>query len=117
VGIDVAYPQEFAGAYPFSRAFGPQEMDCVRDVAGQDTPRAAALIWSLKEAAVKAIGTGFNTHDPREVRVGNPRSGQSGIVFNVRVDEAVTAWARPEGKGWLAVAVIQRITERSISNS
>ncbi|MEK6196472.1 MAG: 4'-phosphopantetheinyl transferase superfamily protein, partial [Deltaproteobacteria bacterium] len=64
VGIDVAYPQEFAGAYPFARAFRPEEVDIVKMLGHNDISRGAALLWSAKEAAVKASGTGFNHFDP-----------------------------------------------------
>jgi phosphopantetheinyl transferase len=111
VGIDVAYPEEFAGPYPLGRAFGRDELDCAWDLAQQDIGRAAALLWSLKEATVKATGTGFNRHDPFEVRVSNPREGHQGIVFDVWAGGFVTAWARAEGKGWLAVASCQRTSD------
>ena len=108
VGIDVAYPEEFTGGYPFKRAFRPEELDCVCALGHKNTGRAAALIWSLKEASVKAVGTGFNCYDPLEVRVTNPRIGDRGILFDVWAGGSISAWARAEGTGWLAVASAQR---------
>ncbi|MGB5618084.1 MAG: 4'-phosphopantetheinyl transferase superfamily protein [Desulfobacterales bacterium] len=66
-----------------SAEYLPEELDCVRALGRKNTARAAALIWSLKEAAVKATGTGFNCYDPLEVRVANPRPGGQGILFDV----------------------------------
>jgi len=109
VGIDVADPVEFAGAYPLERAFRPQELDSVQALTQKKSARAAALIWSLKEASVKAAGTGFNTYDPLEVRVGSPRISDCGILFDVWAGRSISAWARAEGRGWLAVASISHI--------
>jgi hypothetical protein len=113
VGIDVAYPEEFAGDYPFYRAFGPEELDCVRDVCRNDTARTAALIWSLKEASVKATGAGFNLFDPVHVRVGTPLFKEQGIMFQVQAGRPVSAWAREEGRGWLSVAWLSRDQEET----
>ncbi len=104
VGIDVAYPQEFAADYPFARAFRPEELDSARTICHNDTARGAALIWSAKEAAVKATGIGFNRFDFLDVRVGAPILREQGIRFEVLADRPITAWARTEGKGWLCVA-------------
>ncbi len=69
VGIDAACDAEFQGRYPFHRAFGDEELDTAVDTMEGDVPRAAALLWSAKEAAVKAIGCGFRLLDPLEVNV------------------------------------------------
>ncbi len=105
VGIDVAYPEEFAADYPFARAFRPEELDSARTLCHNDTARGAALIWSVKEAAVKATGTGFNRFDPLDVRVGAPIFREQGIRFEVLADRPIIARARTEGKGWLCVAL------------
>jgi hypothetical protein len=105
VGIDVAYPEEFAGDYPFSRAFRPEELDFAREFCHNDTTRGAAMIWSAKEASVKATGAGFNLFDPLEVRVGVPLLKEQGILFEVLADRPISAWAKTEGQGWLSVAL------------
>lgn len=106
VGIDAAYPEEFACAYPFGRAFRPEELRWAEALC-RDKARGAALVWSAKEAAVKAAGTGFNLFDPLEVRVGAPRFTQEGMVSEVWAGRAVVAaWARPEGDGWLSLALM-----------
>ena len=104
VGIDVAWPAEFAGRYPYDRAFESKELESARMLTRGNGARAAALLWSVKEAAVKAVGTGFHRHDPLHVRVESFRSGQRGMLFDIHVDGPVVAWAREEGRGWLAIA-------------
>jgi phosphopantetheinyl transferase len=105
IGIDVAYPEEFAGGYPFARAFRPEELDCASALCPNNIPRGAALIWSAKEATVKATGAGFNLLDPLEVRVGTPLFREQGILFQVSAGRAISAWVRKEGWGWLSMAV------------
>ena len=104
VGIDVAYPDEFAGGYPFDRAFSPEELDCAGGLCHNDRARGAALIWSVKEASVKAIGVGFHLFDPLEVRVGISLFRQQGFLFKVSAGRPISAWAREEGQGWVSVA-------------
>jgi len=105
VGIDVSYPEEFTGAYPFARAFTTEELDSAGTLCPDDTARGAALMWAAKEASVKATGAGFNTFDPLDVRVGNPLFGEQGIFFEVQADRPISTWVRTEGRGWLSVAL------------
>ena len=105
VGIDVAYPEEFAGAYPFHRAFSAEERDCAEALCPNDTARGAALMWAAKEASVKATGAGFNFFDPLEVRVGTPLVREQGVLFEVLADRPISTWVRTEGRGWLSVAL------------
>ena len=105
VGIDVAYPEEFDGDYPFARAFNPEELDAAGAICPDDTARGAALLWSAKEAAVKAVGAGFNRFDPLEVRVDPLLFRGRGVLFEVLANRPILAWARTEGNGWLSVAV------------
>ncbi len=104
VGIDVAYPGEFAGAYPLARAFCMEELICLSSLCPTDTSLGAALVWSAKEASVKATGAGFNFLDPLEVRVGNPSVRKHGIFLQVSAGRPVSVWVRKEGQGWLSVA-------------
>ena len=105
VGIDVAYPEEFTGGYPFARAFRTEELDCARALCPNDSARGAALIWAAKEASVKATGAGFNLFDPLEVRVGTPLVREQGVLFEVLADRPISTWVRTEGRGWLSVAL------------
>ncbi|MBW2175643.1 MAG: 4-phosphopantetheinyl transferase family protein [Deltaproteobacteria bacterium] len=105
IGIDVAHPQAFAGAYPLARAFRPEELDIVKILGYNDIPRGAALLWSAKEAAVKATGTGFNRFDPLDVRVGVPHLKAQGIGFEVMAGHPIPTWATSEGQGWISIAL------------
>ncbi|MFC1859505.1 4'-phosphopantetheinyl transferase superfamily protein [Thermodesulfobacteriota bacterium] len=69
VGIDAAGAGEFCGSYPYERVFLEDELRMSFQAAGENLTETAALLWSLKEAAVKALGCGFHLLDPSEVRV------------------------------------------------
>jgi hypothetical protein len=103
-GVDVALPSEFGAGYPMARAFQPAELDWARPLSGDDTASAAALLWTLKEAAVKALGVGFHLLDPLAVEVFNPSPWQGGIRVSVMAEGILPAWARPHAGGWLAIA-------------
>jgi phosphopantetheinyl transferase len=72
VGIDAAESASFSGNYPFHRAFHEAELE----LEGEKD-EVAALIWSAKEAVVKALGSGFHLVDPLHLRV-EPCSGEYG---------------------------------------
>jgi phosphopantetheinyl transferase len=104
VGVDAAMPAEFDAGYPLARAFRPAELDWARPLSGGHTPGAAALLWALKEAAVKALGVGFHFIGPLAVEVESPRPWQGGWRVLVKAGLILPAWARPEAGGWLALA-------------
>jgi hypothetical protein len=104
VGVDAAMPAEFEAGYPMARAFRPAELDWARSLCGGNTAGTAALLWTLKEAAVKALGVGFHFLDPLAVEVVSPRPWQGGVRVLVQAGRILPAWARPEAGGWLAFA-------------
>jgi phosphopantetheinyl transferase len=104
VGVDAAMPAEFEAGYPMARAFRPAELDWARPLSGGNTSDAAALLWALKEAAVKALGVGFHFLDPLAVEVLSPRPWQGGWRVLVQAGRILPAWAWPEAGGWLALA-------------
>jgi hypothetical protein len=104
VGVDAALPSEFEESYPWARAFRPAEFAWARPLVGGDTAGAAALLWALKEAAVKALGVGFHLLDPLAVEAFSPRPWQGGWRVLVKAGPILPAWARPEAGGWLAIA-------------
>ena len=104
VGVDAAMPAEFEAGYPMARVFRPAELDWARPLSGGDPRGAAALLWTLKEAAVKALGVGFHFLDPLAVEVVSPRPWQGGWRVLVQAGRILPAWARPEAGGWLAIA-------------
>jgi phosphopantetheinyl transferase len=104
VGVDAAMPAEFEPGYPLARAFRLAELNWARPLCGGNTSNAAALLWTLKEAAVKALGVGFHFLAPLAVEVGSPRPWQGGWRVLVQAGRILPAWARPEAGGWLAIA-------------
>jgi phosphopantetheinyl transferase len=124
IGIDVAVADEFPGEYPFSRVFHPEELEHALSLADGDQGRASALLWSVKEAVVKALGCAFHLVDPRQITVypaaGEGAGGSGGYAFPVclsgkalmRFPMAVdrTLWVRsfPQRKMWLSIALLDR---------
>jgi hypothetical protein len=104
VGVDVALPSEFEEGYPMARAFRPAEFDWARPLSGGDTAGAAALLWDLKVAAVKALGVGFHLLVPLAVEAFSPKPWQGGWRVSMKAGPILPAWARPEAGGWLAIA-------------
>ena len=68
IGVDAADPGEFSESYPFERVFGPEEIRFILD-SHVPPQESAALLWSAKEACVKALGLGFNLFGPDAVAV------------------------------------------------
>ena len=69
IGIDVAGTDEFPKEYPFHWVFHAQELQHALRLTSGDLEKASALLWSIKEAAVKALGCAFHLVDPRQVCV------------------------------------------------
>jgi phosphopantetheinyl transferase len=107
IGIDVAFASEFPPHYPLQRVFSQEEFCPTADLLGGNPSRTAALLWSLKEAAVKALGVGFNHLAPREIVTGPGKPWRSGYLFEVAAGCLVKTWARSEGEGWLALALAE----------
>ncbi len=105
VGIDLAHPQEFAGDYPLARVFSAGEMRRLRRLCPERRQRAA-LLWSLKEAAAKALGTGFHTTSPLRLRCSAPLVEAGRLRFQISGPAVLRAWAQPRGAGWLALAAL-----------
>ncbi|MDD5168283.1 MAG: 4'-phosphopantetheinyl transferase superfamily protein [Syntrophales bacterium] len=68
IGVDAAEAGEFSGSYPFARVFSPTEMEFILK-GDAPPPESAALLWSAKEACVKALGLGFHLFGPDAVEV------------------------------------------------
>ncbi len=123
IGIDVAGTDEFQREYPFHRVFHPQELQHALKLADGDLETASALLWSIKEAVVKALGCAFHLVDPREITVypsaEGAVGGNCGYTFPVglsgkalmRFPIAVRSlWAHslPQRKMWLSIALLNR---------
>jgi len=69
IGIDAAGMDEFPKEYPFHRVFHVPELQQALRLTNGDLKKASALLWSVKEAAVKALGCAFHLVDPRSICV------------------------------------------------
>jgi phosphopantetheinyl transferase len=120
IGIDVAGTDEFQREYPFQRVFQPQELQHALKVAGGELEKAAALLWSIKEAVVKALGCAFHLVDPRQITVYPSIGGDGGYTFPVDLSRKAVVrfpiaagrplWVRslPQKKMWLSIALLNR---------
>jgi hypothetical protein len=124
IGIDVAGTDEFQREYPFHRVFHPQELQHALRLAGGDLEKASALLWSIKEAVVKALGCAFHLVDPWQIYVypstGGPVGRDGGYTFPVCLSRKALVrfpiaagraiWVRslPQRKTWLSIALLNR---------
>lgn len=120
VGIDVARGDEFPGTYPFLRVFHKEELDHALGSVGGDLGKASALLWSIKEAVVKALGCAFHGVDPRHITIYPGVGDDDGYSFPVGLSEKAlrrllwaadrSLWVRtfPQEKMWLSIAALIR---------
>jgi hypothetical protein len=120
----VAGTDEFQREYPFHRVFHAQELQHALRLAGGDLEKASALLWSIKEAVVKALGCAFHLVDPRQITVhppaGGALGGDGGYTFPVGLTGKALVrfpiaargplWVRslPQNKMWLSIALLDR---------
>jgi phosphopantetheinyl transferase len=118
IGIDLAAPDEFQGDYPVHRVFHAQELQHgVRLTAGS-VEQASAMLWSVKEAVVKALGCGFHLVEPRDICVHPSLEEDGPYTFQVCLsNKALTRlpmsadrsiWVRtlPQVGRWLSIALL-----------
>lgn len=128
VGIDVAEAAEFWGEYPFHRVFNAQEFQLFLNLAGGDLEKASALLWSVKEAVVKALGCAFHLVDPLQIHVYPSIEEDDGFTFPVRLSGKALArfpigagplWVRsfPLVRMWLSIAVLNRHIDTAVGRS
>jgi phosphopantetheinyl transferase (holo-ACP synthase) len=85
-------------------------------LTGGDTEQASALLWSVKEASVKAIGCAFHMVEPRQVYVYPSVGGEGVYAFPVRVSgkafehlpigagRFICVCSLPQLDGWFSIA-------------
>jgi len=120
LGIDVAEAVEFQAEYPSHRVFHVQELQHALILVGGDLEEASALLWSVKEAVVKALGCAFHLVDPLQVHVDPATGVDRGFSFPVRLSGKALArfpggagrspWVRSfrQANMWLSIAVSNR---------
>ena len=122
IGIDVTGTDEFQREYPFHRVFHAQELQHALRLVGGDLEKASALLWSIKEAVVKALGCAFHLVDPRQITVypsiGGAVGENGGYTFPVGLSGKAqmrfpmaagrSLWVRsfPQVKTWLSIALL-----------
>lgn len=126
IGIDVAGRDEFHKEYPFQRVFQPQELQHALMLTGGDPAEASALLWSVKEAVVKALGCAFHLVEPRHINVcpsaGGTAGEGEGYGFSIGLTgkaqkrfplvDSQSLWVHslPHGTMWLSIALLNRGT-------
>ncbi len=126
IGIDAAESYEFQGAYPVQRVFHPEELEHALSLTGGDREEALALLWSIKEAVVKALGCGFHLVDPRQITVYPSAegaaavdgghtftaglSGKAQMRFPLASGRSIRVHSLPVRKMWLSIAICESET-------
>ena len=118
IGIDVAGSAEFQEGYPVHRVFNAQELHQALELADGDLAKAAALLWSVKEAVAKSLGCAFHLVDPRDIHVypsavedGGPAfsarlSGKALVRFPMADLRPITVCSLPRAQTWLSIAAL-----------
>jgi phosphopantetheinyl transferase len=120
IGIDVAGADEFQKGYPFHRVFNDQELQHALKLTGGELGNASALLWSIKESVVKALGCAFHLVDPLQVDVYPAETGgDGGYTFPVRIsrkaltqftmgknDQSIWVRSLPHVKMWLSITLL-----------
>ena len=85
--------------------------------------RASALLWSVKEAVVKALGCAFHFVDPRQINVYPAVGRDGGYTFPVGLSGKALVrfplypgrciWVRslPRAQMWLSIALLNRLDQ------
>lgn len=108
LGLDAASPGEFAGAYPFQRVFQETEWQAATSLTGGDREEAAALLWSVKEAVVKARGCGYHFFGPRQIRLEFAGLGEHGPCWRGYLEMPVPGRVPPGSQGIIPVASVRQ---------
>jgi len=104
------------------------------ELAGGDLARAAALLWSIKEAVAKALGCAFHLVDPRDIHIYPSAVEDGGPAFSVRLSgkalvrfpmadrRPIAVRSLPQVETWLSIAALnwprmRKILSRVVSRT
>jgi len=128
IGIVAAGTDEFPDDYPFHRAFHDQELRHALMLTSGNSKKASALLWSIKEAAVKAVGCAFHLVDPRQICV-DPSvaeedgghfftvgfSGKALVRFPLMKDRCLWVRSHFQEEMWLSIALLNRQRRNAVA--
>ena len=109
VGIDAATSLDFSKGYPYQRVFHPDEFNNFID-RYESREKAAAALWSAKEAVVKALGCDYGLLEPLDLRVTYSANSEDGEPFFISFAERAMKrlpWITQE---WVEVRIFQQET-------
>ncbi|MDD2904409.1 MAG: 4'-phosphopantetheinyl transferase superfamily protein [Syntrophales bacterium] len=107
IGLDAASPQEFTGAFPVHKVFSPEEWQAATSLTAGNREEAAALLWAVKEAVVKARGCGYHFFGPRQIGLEYAGFGEHGPCWRGYLEAPGPDPAPPGTQGVLPVASIR----------
>jgi len=129
IGIDVSGTDDFRREYPFHRVFHAQELQHSLRLADGDLETASALLWSIKEAVVKALACAFHLVAPLQITVYPPTEGAadcngwytfpvglaSEALMRVPIAAGRSLWvcSLPHRKMWFTIALLNQGTDSS----
>ncbi len=102
LGLDAATADDFKGNYPYHRIFHNEDLHMCKSLQ-KDTAEAAAMLWSCKEAMVKALGTGFRTLDPLDLRITKLIEGPGYQLVVMDGKATSTVFAQKSGDHHIAI--------------
>lgn len=105
LGLDAAGAGEFGPDYPRQRVFASRELEPARPLCAS-AEEAMALLWAVKEAAAKALGTGFNRLEPCDIIAEGLRPDGRGLAGAARTPAGLLPVRAERRDGyWLAAAL------------
>jgi len=119
IGLDAAAPGEFSSDYPVHKVFNSKEWQRALSLTAGNREEAAALLWSVKEAVVKAHGCGYHFFGPRQIRAEFAGLGEQGPRWRGRLEapcphppppgsrEIIPVTSSRQHQVWVAVAWMQ----------
>ena len=108
LGLDVAEAAEFPPSYPVHRLGKAEEWREMAGLAPGGPGEAAALLWSAKEAAVKALGCGYHGIGPRQIDLLPQPGGLEPLLFLAHLDSSAKPRFSPLAEVKVSVAVYRR---------